>query len=169
MSTGPVERCGAMWRYIARLVEWGRGGRKPTCSRHGQREVRVSSSASKQETSSCLLAWWVIKSRKVPTFLGGRGDSQSFDCGLGVASPSVDTPLTGARRYGRPLSVDACLRGQWGLAERAIERQRKRDSGVETASRRTDHGNPDRSENGTECSASTHHESSTPQQTSAVV
>ena len=70
------------------------GGADASPHAHGTASARrwVSKQASSEETISCLLAWWVIKSRKVPTFLGGRGDSQSFDCGLGVASPSVDTP-----------------------------------------------------------------------------
>ena len=81
-----------MWRYIARLVETGAGRTQAHMLTARPARGGLASKQAARETISCLLAWWVIKSRKVPTFLGGRGDSQSFDCGLGVASPSVDTP-----------------------------------------------------------------------------
>ena len=104
------------------------------------RPARGGLASKQQETISCLLAWWVIKSRKVPTFLGGRGDSQSFDCGLGVASPSVDTPAVPVVSVSRrcpwmrvdPWTVAVLPRGQLNVNVNVTVGSKRRPVGLIT-------------------------------------
>ena len=141
------------------------GGADASPHAHGTASARrwVSKQASsKKQFLACLLGG-LLKAERFPRFLaGGETRNPSIADSVSRLRLSIHRRYPSSRSH-VAVSVDLDARGQWGLAERAIERQRERDSGVETASRRTDHGNPDRSENGTECSASTHQiESSTP-------